>query len=150
MTFSKTLPGSTEVDDNRPFRNDERNGDAAMSRQFERINSTAGTSRPALVSERAFLRRVRSATADEKGITLTRLDIVILWSSSLLFMSNPLFRHNLSEFSFSVSDVAIPFFKHKVTSGACGRARFGPIIKDGLIPILVRGPKNSVLLHPSD
>jgi len=24
------------------------------------------------------------------------------------------------------------------------------IIKDGLIPILVRGPKNSVLLHPGD
>jgi hypothetical protein len=24
------------------------------------------------------------------------------------------------------------------------------IIKHGLIPILVRGPKNSVLLHPSD
>ena len=70
--------------------------------------------------------------------------------SSLLFMSNPLFRHNFCEFSFNVSDVAIPFFKHKVTSGACGGARFGPVIKDGLIPILVRGPKNSVLLHPSD
>jgi hypothetical protein len=24
------------------------------------------------------------------------------------------------------------------------------VIKDGLIPILVRGPKNSVLLHPGD